>query len=209
MNLLDTPKVRIQLSQEPGQVIPDFAVTPTVLYFLAGGSSENLYITNGLSDTWRVVAYPDWITVNPSGGSVEENVIVTAGQNTGDTRVGTLVIYNVTTDKTYAVTCSQESSDNPVKFEVTPNVLQFSYTGDTKRFTITNTGNHNWDIIEYPFWISKIIYGQTSKSGSGPVDIEVAENPEDIARTGDIVVYDKNKFMAYLYKTGMDQIKFK
>lgn len=200
MNLSDTPKVRVQLSQEPGQVIPDFDVTPTVLYFLSGGSSENLYITNGLGDTWRVVAYPEWITVNPSGGTIEGNVIVTAGENTGDTRVGTLVIYNVTTDKTYAVTCSQESSDNPVKFEVTPNVLQFSYTGDTKRFTITNTGNHNWDIIEYPFWISKIIYGQTSKSGSGPVDIEVAENPEDIARTGDIVVYDKNTDKTYTVK---------
>lgn len=90
--------------------VQDDWVSPTVLEFAYTGGTGTLTITT--DDTWSIVGKPSWITTSVSSGTGNATISVTADTNENfESRVGTIVFYDSTRNKTYLVhTCQADNT---------------------------------------------------------------------------------------------------
>ena len=152
------------------------------LDFTSGGGTNVFDVySNG---AWTVVSYPDWLTLSATGGTGastptgKEYVTVTCGDNTGDTRIGSIVLKaSDENGATKTIYVTQEAKSDEPYVSVTPTSLAFSYNGDTESITITS--NTNWGIT-YPSWVklysgNTLVTGQLF-SGNAVFNVVVEEN---------------------------------
>ena len=162
-----------------------FNVEPQALSFEGSGSTATITITNTNNNSWSVVGKPDWISVSQNSGNSAATITVTASTNTVEyDRIGTIVINNSTTNKTYTVICTQ-AAGLPA-FAVNPSFLYFENTGGTLDFVIKNDNNVNWQIVGKPNWIS---VSSNSGNTTATITASAMTNTGD-ERTGAIVVYN-------------------
>jgi len=131
---------------EPPQPVTADSVTPAYLLFSAsGGTAETQDITVQMSDDWKIVGYPAWVTFSPaSGTSGTTTVSVTAIPYSGDVqRQGSLVVVNLATGEPYIVTCIQNPGEGEI-LAVSPSSLRYNYRGGEARLTII--ANTDWTI---------------------------------------------------------------
>jgi hypothetical protein len=88
----------------------DDFVDPVALIFPGSGGTQSFNV-NTPSDEWRIVGKPSWITTSPTGGTGTTVVSVTADPSTSWERNGSIVVWNVTKDKTYVVSVIQQTGD--------------------------------------------------------------------------------------------------
>ena len=102
----------VGVTQEEGQ---SFNISPKVLEYGYTGGSQSLVITNPMNNEWKFVGQPSWITLSSISGSDATTVTATATENTtDDDRKGSVVFWNITTDKTYVVSCIQKKAPSPL-----------------------------------------------------------------------------------------------
>ncbi len=141
------------------------------LDFTSGGGTNVFDVySNG---AWTVVSYPDWLTLSATGGTGvstptgKEYVTVTCGENTGDTRIGSIVLKaSDENGATKTIYVTQEKALIPT-LEVSTDTITFNpIVGETSSFTITC--NVDWCIVEYPDWVNV-----TPMVGSGNTTVTV------------------------------------
>lgn len=182
----DDNVVTITVQQEVGELEDSFYCEPTTLEFDGTGSTANLTVTNLDSDTWRIVAYSNWLSFSQMSGSSGATIVVTASENPdSEERVGVFLIYNEVTQKSYTIACKQGASEIDY-FDVQPTALYYDDNGGTQYFNIINPNNNSWILSGYSWGTPNITYGVTSAI----VAFEVSNNLTLQARNQYITVYN-------------------
>ena len=121
----------------------------------------------------------DWLTVNPSEGTGDAVITVTANSvnpSSTDSRKMTLVLKSdggISRSITVTQTIASET------LTVSPETLTFDYQASTKEFTITS--NASWSISGKQDWFTLSSY---AGKGSQTIQVAVQENPSEVdART--------------------------
>lgn len=143
INFVDAHGNHITYSQsQAGSNAQSGWVTPAYLDYDATGSTQT--VTVNIDDTWQIVAYPTWVTFNPSSGNGVTNVAVTAIPYSGNVaRTGTMVFYDTVTRTTALVIVNQNPGQGEI-LDVSPSSLLFESTGGTA--TLTIIANTDWTI---------------------------------------------------------------
>lgn len=122
------------ITQGAGSGIVGTGVSPESLTFENSGGTQ--YLNVNLSGEWKVVARPNWITLNQSSGTTAGIVGVSAYAYSGeDVRTGDLVIYDGT--NTYVITCTQNGSSTSGNMTLSPSELYASNSGGSYEVTVT------------------------------------------------------------------------
>lgn len=117
-------------------------VTPGYIVFEATGGTATINVNN--SNTWQIVAHPNWVDYSPTGGTGSVTVTVDAPPYSGASgRTGTLVFYDTVTLGTALVVLNQNASDTEL-LAVSPSSLFFDEDGGTATLTIIS--NRDWTI---------------------------------------------------------------
>jgi predicted Kef-type K+ transport protein len=156
-------------------------VSPAMLDFTASGETKSVTVTSDVS--WTVDGDVEWITITPSSGSNDDVISVTAAANmeTGQ-RTGFVTISGGGIEQTVSITqAASVSSTNTLT--VSPAMLDFAASGETKPVTVTS--NVNWTVDRDAEWITV-----TPSSGSNDDAISVTAEANTTAgqRTGFVVV---------------------
>lgn len=161
------------------------------LDFTSGGGTNVFDVySNG---AWTVVSYPDWLTLSATGGTGvsrptgKEYVTVTCGENTGDTRIGSIVLKaSDENGATKTIYVTQEKALIPT-LEVSTDTITFKpIVGETSSFTITC--NVDWCIVEYPDWVNV-----TPIVGSGNTTVTVETLNTSYENRIEAIVVKENK----------------
>ena len=169
-----------------------FSVEPTTLEFDGSGSSATMTITNLNNDEWEVVARSPWATLSQSAGTSGASITVTAAPNSNaEERIGVIMIWDKTTNKTYTVVLKQSAGNE--LFKVEPDTLLFEDSGGTMTVTITDLVGDNWRVVGYPAFCT---LSQTSGSGSTTISVTASENTGD-TRTSTIIIYNMTNRQSY------------
>lgn len=117
-------------------------VTPAFLNFDATGGTEQ--VTVNVTESWQIVAQPNWVSFSPASGTGVANVSITAiPYSGGATRSGTMVFYDTVTKTTSLVVVTQEAAAGEI-LAVSPSTLHFAASGGTATLTIIS--NTDWTI---------------------------------------------------------------
>ena len=121
----------------------------------------------------------DWLTVNPSEGTGDAVITVTANSvnpSSTDSRKITLILKSdggISRSITVTQTIASET------LTVSPETLTFDYQASTKEFTVTS--NASWSISGKQDWFTLSSY---AGKGSQTIQVAVQENPSEVdART--------------------------
>lgn len=87
----------------------DNFLDPAGLQFDATGGTKVFNINT--SDEWQIVGKPSWVSVSPTGGTGSTAVTVTCDPSTDWERSGSIVVWDVTKNKTYVVAVQQATGD--------------------------------------------------------------------------------------------------
>ena len=171
----------VTITQASGTVpTPILTVTPTSFSFTKTGGTQTLNISNTgggtLSWTAAVTSGASWLSLSTASGTGNATVTVICGATTiGSSRTGTI---NITASGAQGspinIAVTQEGT--PI-LSVSPSSLDFTISGGTKTFNITNTGTGvlSWTVSvqNNPSWVS---YTPISGTGNGTVTVVVAQN---------------------------------
>lgn len=176
------------LKQVAGDV-PEFRIEPNALFYSYTGGSQYLQVINTGSHNWRIVGRPNWITVSMNQGSGDAILMVTANQNNeADTRTGTMVFWDATTNQQYLVICTQtsQSSESGRTITIVPNPATAAASGGTITVQIAYTNREGDFLIAEPD--SGVTVGQINFTGdSANVEITVPENGTFTGKTYSVV----------------------
>lgn len=171
----------------PGEdpvISKDYIDVPPNLTLLGDGQDVSLRISASCS--WTITVSDSWLVVSPTSGNKTATVSVSAGKNpTGKDRTAKLVIQGGTAP-TKTVMVTQAKADEASSLSVNVSSLSFEAKGESKTFTISS--NTNWRITK-PDWCS---VSETSGSGNATVTVTATENPDQVQRSGQIVISGDN-----------------
>lgn len=175
---------------------PDlFYIEPMSIEFQYTGGTQQITVTDTGGNNWRVVGFPEWVTLSPTAGTSTSVISVVASQNEGEERVGTIVIFDATKENTYTILVTQAANPNPIgRFKVEPAVLEYLSGGGFQYITITNPDNHNWRITSVSDWYG---FNQAQGGGSTTISCFAEENSGATTRTSTIEftdAYDMRKY---------------
>jgi len=162
-------------------------VSPLTLNVAASnGSTESFNVTSNIS--WTVVSNQSWLTVNPSSGTANGTVTVSAEVNpTNSTRVA-IVTVSGSSVSSQTVTVTQAAG--AAILNVSPDNLSFGQNGGTK--TVDVISNATWHVSTEQWWITV-----EPDSGTGNEMISVTVEAYaltgealDLSRTGNITILD-------------------
>lgn len=132
------------ITQEGSNVGSGWVVPGYISFTATGGTADTQTITVNNNNAWQIVAYPNWVTFNPSSGTGSTTVDVVAIPYSGNVdRTGTMVFYDTVTRGTAIVAVSQAAAQGEI-LAVSPSSLRFTDTGGTA--TLTIIANTDWTI---------------------------------------------------------------
>lgn len=136
----------VEIEQERLEYV---TVDPVALTFPALGGSETVILDS--SESWSVLAKPEWITVTPDNGGGPKQITVDAAVNTGEPRNGTVTFDSSSSpgEVKATLTVKQEGEVPPLVIE--PNTIHgIPSSGGSYDVTIKATGN--WTCSYNPTW---------------------------------------------------------
>lgn len=97
--------------------------------FSANGTADNIPVVstkNGSSQSWSVSSKPSWITTS----TTSSKVTISASDNSGSARNGTIVLTQSGSNKTLRINVTQAAkpAENVYVFTITPNTYDVSYS---------------------------------------------------------------------------------
>lgn len=131
-----------EVGESPAQNKP---VSPTDLHFDIEGGTQ--FINIQIPNSWKLTKDSDWFTTNVTSGGGVSIVSVTCGTNSGNRRVGTITVKDLSTGTDYVVTVTQISEADKPSISVTPTTIETDYNGGEYEIAITYT-NRNGDYVE-------------------------------------------------------------
>lgn len=98
--------------------------------FSANGTAANIPVVstkNGSSQSWSVSSKPSWITTS----TTSSKVTISASDNSGSARSGTIVLTQSGSNKTLRINVTQAAkpAENVYVFTITPNTYDVTYSG--------------------------------------------------------------------------------
>lgn len=98
--------------------------------FSANGTAANIPVVstkNGSSQSWSVSSKPSWITTS----TTSSKVTISASDNSGSARSGTIVLTQSGSNKTLRINVTQDAkpAENVYVFTITPNTYDVPYSG--------------------------------------------------------------------------------
>lgn len=98
--------------------------------FSANGTAANIPVVstkNGSSQSWSMSSKPSWITTS----TTSSKVTISASDNSGSARSGTIVLTQSGSNKTLRINVTQAAkpAENVYVFTITPNTYDVSYSG--------------------------------------------------------------------------------
>ena len=149
-------------------------VTPKEIRCDAEGGEYTIQVSSNINWT---VSVPQWITSSVSEGSNDGTVTLTISRIEGDfseSRDVEVFIGNLLTfDKVHVV----QALDPVLGIEISPSVLEFVCTGETK--TVAITTEDTWTASATAEWIG---LDQSEGQGDATVSVTLGENPEFVQR---------------------------
>jgi len=171
----------IQLSP----LTPELSVSATSLSYGTSSTSLTFTITNSgvRTLTWSIISPANWITVNPTSGSTEnESDVVTVTVNRTGMDYGnhyeTITIASNTNSKTIDIIMTVPNPNSP-QLSAYPVSLDFKSSTVEMTFYISNsgTGMLTWNITDDKSWISY-------SPNSGTTETEIDEIKVNVDRLG-------------------------
>ena len=183
-----TRTATVDLTQNYHIVQNYLSATPSSLTWdYVGG---NKFINISSSAEWSATSVPNWVTLDSDTGPSGTTVLsVSASQNWDTTsgRTGTIVFTNGTNNLNYTV--AQGAKVVTRKINVTPDTLNYDYTGNTKYLTVSSEDN-SWSAISIPNWI--VLSQNSGQTGYTMLGVTAGENQGSSVRTGEIIFSDGN-----------------
>lgn len=151
--------------------------------FSANGTAANIPVIstkNGSSQSWSVSSKPSWITTS----TTSSKVTISASDNSGSARSGTIVLTQSGSNKTLRINVSQAAyvADNYV-FTITPNTYDASYSSTS--FIPRTVSTKNGSNIGY-----SLTSGGTDwvvVSTTGKITVEILKNTTSSTRSTTLV----------------------
>lgn len=146
-------------------------------------TAETITITVTSDYDWTVSSEDDWITVTKGDGSFT----VAVAENTGDTRNGTVTLYNYlgTVGATLSITQNEANGGTITLSETT---YTFGWQEFSKEITVT-ASKSGWTASSDSDWITLSNY--ESLKGDCPVTIYTDTNYEDTNLNGAVTFFNK------------------
>lgn len=191
--------VKDTAAYDNGQDVPAMAswylsVYPGSLAFLPAGESKSVTVTANVAWTLTV---PAWLTADKASGSGDDTVTLTAAQNTGANRSGTLA-FSGAHSTSASVSVSQETSITP-SLSVDYNNLTYDDKARTFYYHVTCNGRWNVRTITVGW-----IHCTSSGTGNGIATINVDANTGSSLRTGSII-FEMTDYPYVTYQTNLSQ----
>ena len=180
-----------------------FRIEPSNIVATSGGGNFTLTLINDDNHNWQIVGKPDWVSVQPTSGNSGTTLNVVVNPNNGLQREGSIVIWDVTANKTYVVPIIQEANPSYSAFNVAPNILNFTYQGGYGYITITNPDNDNWTTSANAGWFS---INQVSGNNSTTIAVFCSGNTST-ARTATLTVHNNTRNTDYTVTINQDAVK--
>lgn len=116
--------------------------------FSANGTAANIPLVstkNGSSQSWSVSSKPSWITTS----TTSSKVTISASDNSGSARSGTIVLTQSGSNKTLRINVTQAAkpAENVYVFTITPNTYDVPYSGAS--FILRTVSTKNGSKIGY------------------------------------------------------------
>lgn len=108
--------------------------------FSANGTAANIPVVstkNGSSQSWSISSKPSWITTS----TTSSKVIISASDNSGSARSGTIVLTQSGSNKTLRINVTQAAKPAEYVFTITPNTYDFPYSSASFIPRIVSTKN--------------------------------------------------------------------
>lgn len=157
-------------------------LTSDSLYYYSTGGTKTVQYSPG-----KQYIVPDWVNVTDNG---DGTYTVEAEPNTKGERTSTIAFQGDDGAEMYYVGVTQEEGTS---FNISPKVLEYSYTGEGKSLVITNPMNDEWRFVGRPSWIT---ISSISGSGETTVTATATENTSD-EREGTIVFWNRTTDTTY------------
>ncbi len=174
-----------QQAPAPTPVPCTFQVAPTAFNNVASSQSPlQVDVTTQAGCAWTAASNAAWVTIS-SGGSGTGNgrVELTAAENTGAGRSGTLVIAGET------VTVNQQAAPPtpvPCTFQVAPTAFNnVAFSESQLQVDVTTQAGCTWSAVSNAAWVT--ISSGANGTGNGRVQLTAAENTGAV-RSGTLVI---------------------
>jgi plastocyanin len=164
---------------DPGDDEPEtgtISIEPETLEFAAEGEAKEVTVT--ASGEYEIKSKPEWIT-----GEIAENVVeLTAANNTGNDRVGSVVLALKDEPAVIAVLVvfQLKAAEEPGTISIDPETVTFAAAGEAKFITVT--ASSDYEIGSVPEWITA---GEPAEDG---VTLTAEANAGE-ARTGNVTFH--------------------
>ena len=150
-------------------------VSPGSLSFIGAGESKTFDVTANVSWTLSV---PAWITASTASGSGNATVTLTASENTGSSRTGTVALTGGHSTSA-SVSLSQATSFVP-SISITPVSKSIDDKARTFYYSVTCNGRWSCTASTAPGWLTC----SSSGNNNGTAVISIAANGTGSSRTG-------------------------
>lgn len=152
--------------------------------FSTNGTAANIPVVstkNGSSQSWSVSSKPSWITTS----TTSSKVTISASDNSGSARSGTIVLTQSGSNKTLRINVSQDAkpAENVYVFTITPNTYDAPYSNVS--FIPRTVSTKNGSNIGY-----SLTSGGTDwvvVSTTGKITVEILENTTSSTRSTTLV----------------------
>ena len=152
--------------------------------FSANGTAANIPVIstkNGSSQSWSVSSKPSWITTS----TTSSKVTISASDNSGSARSGSVVLTQEDSGKTLTINVSQAAkpAENVYVFTITPNTYNATYSSTS--FIPRTTSTKNGSNIGY-----SLTSGDTDwvvVSTTGKITVEIMKNTTSSSRSTTLV----------------------
>lgn len=152
--------------------------------FSANGTAANIPVIstkNGSSQSWSVSSKPSWITTS----TTSSNVTISASDNSGSARSGSVVLTQEDSGKTLTINVSQATkpAENVYVFTITPNTYDATYSSTS--FIPRTVSTKNGSNIGY-----SLTSGGTDwvvVSTTGKITVEILKNTTSSTRSTTLV----------------------
>lgn len=152
--------------------------------FSANGTAANIPVVstkNGSSQSWSVSSKPSWITTS----TTSSKVTISASDNSGSARSGSVVLTQEDSGKTLTINVSQATkpAENVYVFTITPNTYNATYSNTT--FIPRTTSTKNGSNIGYSLtsgdtdWVVVLT--------TGKISVEIMKNTTSSSRSTTLV----------------------
>ncbi len=159
-------------------------VSATALQVSSNGGSSTFDVSGNAE--WTAESSADWCTVSPTSGSQPATVnVVTTANMEASVRSCTISVKSTTGDLKKEISVTQEA--HVFTLDATPTELKV--TADPTVCTIAVSGDDTWTAASDADWCT---LSATNGTGEATIEVTVADNGNDTARTATLTITGKN-----------------